>query len=69
MRKSRSRRKKILDLIEKIKRKDEDLRGLLTGKALSKNKVERRLRRTQKGVKKRQAEKKKQEEILEFLTR
>jgi RNA polymerase primary sigma factor len=68
-------KKKILDLIEKIKRKDEDLRGLLRGKALSKKKVEskvkkkqKEIKKKQKGVKKRQAEiKKKQEEILEFF--
>jgi RNA polymerase primary sigma factor len=61
-------KKKILDLIEKIKRKDEDLRGLLTGKALSKKKVESKVKKKQKGVKKRQGEiKKKQEEILEFF--
>jgi len=61
-------KKKILDLIEKIKRKDEDLRGLLRGKALSKKKVESKVKKKQKAVKKRQAEiKKKQEEILEFF--
>jgi RNA polymerase primary sigma factor len=68
-------KKKILDLIEKIKRKDEDLRGLLRGKAVSKRKVQkevkkrqREVKKKQKGMRRKQAEiKKKQEEILDFF--
>jgi RNA polymerase primary sigma factor len=67
-------KKKILDLIEKMKRKDEDLRRLLKGKAVTK-KVQGRAKKKEKGakkkhpvMKKRQAEiKKKQEEILDFF--
>ena len=68
-------KKKILELIEKIKRKDEDLRGLLKGKAVSKRKVQKQIKKKQKemkkkqkGIKKKQEEiKKKREEILEFF--
>jgi RNA polymerase primary sigma factor len=68
-------KKKILDLIEKMKRKDEDIQGLLRGKTLSKRKVQTRgkkkqkeTKNKQKGIKKRQVEiKKKQEEILGFF--
>jgi RNA polymerase primary sigma factor len=70
-------KKLILDLIEKIKRKDEDLRGLLKGKALPKKKVrkqgkkkQKEIHRKQKGTKRRQEEiKKRREEILEFFNR
>jgi RNA polymerase primary sigma factor len=68
-------KKKILDLIEKIKRKDEDIRGLLKGRALAKRKVQKQVKKKpkeakkkRKGIKKRQAGiKKKQEEILELF--
>jgi RNA polymerase primary sigma factor len=68
-------KKKILDLIEKMKRKDEDLRGLLRGKAVLKKKVQKQvkkkqkeMKKKQKGIKKRQTEiKKKREEILVFF--
>ncbi|MGA2315383.1 MAG: RNA polymerase sigma factor RpoD [Thermodesulfobacteriota bacterium] len=68
-------KKKILELIEKIKRKDEDLRGLLKGKAVSKRKVQKQIKKKQKemkkkqkGIKKKQEEiRKKREEILEFF--
>ena len=67
-------KKKILDLIEKIKRKDDDLRRLLKGKAVTKKvqgrakKKQKEVKKKQKGVKKRQAEiRKKQEEILDFF--
>ncbi len=70
-------KKQILDLIEKIKRKDEDLRGLLKGKTLPKKKVrkqgkkkQKEIRGKQKGAKRRQEEiKKRREEILEFFNR
>ncbi len=70
-------KKQILDLIEKIKRKDEDLRGLLKGKAAPKRKVEKQgkkkqkeTKKKQKGMKRKQGEiKKRQEEILEFFNR
>ena len=68
-------KKKILELIEKMKRKDEDLRGLLRGKAASKKTIQKKVKKKQKeakkkqkGIKKKQAEiKKKREEILEFF--
>jgi RNA polymerase primary sigma factor len=68
-------KKKILDLIEKIKRRDEEVRRLLRGKRPSnkkaENKVKKKEKKTkekQKTVKKRHLEiKKKQEEILESL--
>jgi RNA polymerase primary sigma factor len=68
-------KKKILDLIEKIKRKDEDIRRLLRGKVLSKRKVQKQVKKKQKemkkgqgGIKKRPTEiKKKREEILIFF--
>ena len=68
-------KKKILDLIEKIKRKNEDIRRLLKGKAVFKRKVQKRtkkkkegMKKKKKGIKKRQEEiKKKQDEILEFF--
>jgi RNA polymerase primary sigma factor len=69
-------KKQILDLIEKINRKDEDLRGLLKGKALPTRKVRKqgKIRKgvhgKQKGAKRRQEEiKKRREEILEFFNR
>jgi RNA polymerase primary sigma factor len=70
-------KKQILDLIEKIKRKDEDLRGLLKGKAVPRRKVrkqgkkkQKETKRKQKGMKRRQEEiKKRREEILEFFNR
>ncbi len=68
-------KKKILDLIEKIKRKDEDIRRLLRGRALLKRKVQKQVKKKQKemkkgqkGIKKRPTEiKKKREEILVFF--
>jgi RNA polymerase primary sigma factor len=70
-------KKQILDLIEKIKRKDEDLRGLLKGKPLPRQKVrkqgkkkQKETKRRQKGMKRRQEEiKKRREEILDFFNR
>jgi len=70
-------KKQILDLIEKIRRKDEDLRGLLRGKALPRKKVrkqdkkkQKEIHRKQKGTKRRQEEiKRRREEILEFFNR
>jgi RNA polymerase primary sigma factor len=70
-------KKQILDLIEKIKRKDEDLRGLLKGKALPRQAVrkqgkkkQKESKRRQKGMKRRQEEiKKRREEILDFFNR
>jgi len=68
-------KKKILDLIEKIKRKGEDIRRLLRGGAVLKGRLRGKVKKKQKetkkkekGIKKRQTEiKKKQEEILEFF--
>ena len=62
-------KKKILDLIEKIKRKDEEIRGLLKGKALLGGKTQKQgIKKKPKGIKKKQEEiKKRQEEILEFF--
>jgi RNA polymerase primary sigma factor len=68
-------KKKILDLIEKMKRKDEDIQRLLRGKTLSKKQVQTRGKRKQKetktkrkGFKKRLVViKKKQEEILGLI--
>ncbi|MGZ3536889.1 MAG: RNA polymerase sigma factor RpoD [Thermodesulfobacteriota bacterium] len=67
-------KKKILDLIEKMRRKDEDLRRLLRGKAVTRKvhgrskKKEKAPKKKQPVMKKRQAEiKKKQEEILDFF--
>ncbi|MGZ3493996.1 MAG: RNA polymerase sigma factor RpoD [Thermodesulfobacteriota bacterium] len=67
-------KKKILDLIEKMRRKDEDLRRLLRGKAVTRKvhgrskKKEKAPKKKQPIMKKRQAEiKKKQEEILDFF--
>ena len=68
-------KKKILDLIEKIKRKGEDIRRLLKGGAVLKRRVQGKVKKKQKemkkkekGIKKRQTEiKKKQEGILEFF--
>ncbi|MGZ3560083.1 MAG: RNA polymerase sigma factor RpoD, partial [Thermodesulfobacteriota bacterium] len=67
-------KKKILDLIEKMRRKDEDLRRLLKGKAVTRKvhgrskKKEKAPKKKQPIMKKRQAEiKKKQEEILDFF--
>jgi RNA polymerase primary sigma factor len=70
-------KKQILDLIEKIKRKDEDLRGLLKGKAVARRKVQKQGKKKQKdtkgkqkGMKRKQDEiKKRREEILEFFNR
>jgi RNA polymerase primary sigma factor len=68
-------KKKILDLIEKIKRKGEDIRRLLKGGAVLKRRLQgkvkkkqKKMKKKEKGIKKRQTEiKKKQEEILEFF--
>jgi len=68
-------KKKILDLIEKIKRKGEDIRRLLRGGAVLKGRLQGKVKKKrketkkkEKGIKKRQTEiKKKQEEILEFF--
>ncbi len=67
-------KKKILELIEKMKRKDEDLRRLLKGKAVTKKvhgrtkKKGKEAKKKQPVVKKRQTEiKKRQEEILDFF--
>jgi RNA polymerase primary sigma factor len=67
-------KKKILDLIERMRRKDEDLRRLLRGKVVTKKvqgrakKKEKSAKKKQPVMKKRQAEiKKKQEEILDFF--
>jgi RNA polymerase primary sigma factor len=70
-------KKQILDLIEKIKRKDEDLRGLLKGKAAPGRKVQKQgkkkqkeTKRKQRGMKRKHEEiKKRREEILEFFNR
>ncbi len=70
-------KKQILDLIEKIKRKDEDLRELLQGKAAPRGKVQKQgkkkqkeTKRRQKGMKRKQEEiKKRREEILDFFNR
>jgi len=70
-------KKQILDLVEKIKRKDEDLRRLLkgkdgTGRKVKKQKKGRRAETLKKrrGGKKRQEEiKKRREEILEIFNR
>ena len=70
-------KKQILDLIEKIKRKDGDLRGLLKGKVLPRPKVRKQGKKKQKetkgsnkGMKRRQEEiKKRREEILDFFNR
>ena len=68
-------KKKILDLIEKIKRKGEDIRRLLRGGAVLKGRLQGKVKKKrketkkkEKGIKKRQTEiRKKQEEILEFF--
>jgi RNA polymerase primary sigma factor len=68
-------KKKILELIEKIKRKGEDIRRLLRGGAVLKGRLQGKVKKKrketkkkEKGIKKRQTEiKKKQEEILEFF--
>ena len=68
-------KKKILDLIEKIKRKDKEIRGLLRGKALLGGKAQKQgkkkkggIKKNPKGIKKKQEEiKKRQEEILELF--
>jgi RNA polymerase primary sigma factor len=70
-------KKQILDLIEKIKRKDEDFRGLLKGKAVARRKVQKQgkkkqkeTKRKQKGMKRKQDEiRRRREEILEFFNR
>ncbi len=70
-------KKQILDLIEKIKRKAEDLRALMRGKALPKKKVQKpgkkkreEIHGKQKGTKRRQEEiKKRREEVLELFNR
>ncbi len=67
-------KKKILELIEKMKRKDEDLRRLLKGKSVTKKvqgrtkKKGKEAKKKQPVAKKRQTEiKKRQEEILDFF--
>jgi len=68
-------KKQILDLVEKIKRKDEDLRRLTRGKEASKKNVQKQrkmkqeeAKRKRKGARRRQEEiKKRQEEILGFF--
>jgi len=69
-------KKRILELIEKIKRKSEEIRRLLRGKAVLNRKVQKKvkkkkqkgMKRKEKGAKKRQTEiKKKQEDILELF--
>ena len=68
-------KKEILDLIEKIKRKDEDLRGLLKGKDGTGRKTQQQRKMKQeeaekkrRGSKRRQEEiKRRREEILEFF--
>jgi RNA polymerase primary sigma factor len=70
-------KKHILDLIEKIKQKDEELRGLLKGKAMPERRVQKQGRkkqketkRKQKGMKRKHEEiKRRREEILEFFNR
>ncbi len=70
-------KKQILDVIVKIKRKDEDLRRLLKGKALPGKKVRKPGKKKQKGIhrkqkrmKRRQEEiKKRREEILDLFNR
>jgi len=68
-------KKQILDLIEKIKRKDEDLRRFLKGKVLPRQKVRKgkkpkEIHGRQKGTRRRQEEiKKRREEILGFFNR
>ena len=70
-------KKQILDIIEKIKRKAEDLRALLRGKTLLKKKVQKQgekkqkeIHGRQKGTKGKQEEiKKRREEILELFNR
>ncbi len=70
-------KKQILDLIEKIRRKAEDLQALLKGKASVKKKVQKQGKKRQKeiqgkpkGTKRRQEEiRKRREEILEFFNR
>jgi RNA polymerase primary sigma factor len=67
----------ILDLIEKIKQKDEELRGLLKGKAMPERRVQKQgkkkqkeTKRKQKGMKRKHEEiKRRREEILEFFNR
>jgi len=68
-------KKKILELIEKIKRKSEEIRRLLKSRSMLNRKVQKKTKKKQKGMKpkgkgtkKRQTEiRKKQEEILEFF--
>lgn len=68
-------KKRILDLIGKIKRKSEEVRRLLRGGDVPKSKVrgkvgkkQKKTKKEKKGVKKRHGEiKRKQEEILEFF--
>jgi len=70
-------KKKILDFIGKIKRKSEEIRRLLKGKAVLNGKVREKVKKKQKGMKpkekgtrKRQTEiRKRREEILEFFNR
>lgn len=70
-------KKRILDLVGKIKRKSEEIRRLLKGGAVSKRELQGKVGKKQrkavkkgKGIKKRQTEiKKKQAEILELFNR
>ena len=70
-------KKRILDFIGKIKRKSEEIRRLLKGKAVLNGKVREKVKKKQKGMKpkekgtrKRQTEiRKRREEILEFFNR
>ena len=70
-------KKHILDLIEKIKQKDEELGGLLKGKAMPERRVQKQgkkkqkeTKRKQKGMKRKHEEiKRRREEILEFFNR
>jgi RNA polymerase primary sigma factor len=55
-------KKQILDLIEKIKRKDEDLRGLLKGKPLPRQKARKQGKKKQKETKRRQKGMKRRQE-------
>lgn len=68
-------KKRVLEFIEKIKRKSEEIRRLLKGKAVLNRKVQKKVKKKQKGMKrkekgakKRQSEiRKKQEEVLELF--
>jgi RNA polymerase primary sigma factor len=70
-------KKRVLDLIGKIRRKNEEIRRLLKGGGVSKSKPQGKVgkkrkgaKKKEKGIKKRQTEiKKRREEILEFFNR